>query len=77
LLDHVVHFKRDEMKRAKQKPEAPLCWSIKRTAEALGMDLNAIYRAAHRGDLPCVRVGRRVLIPVEALRRKLASAGME
>ncbi|WP_043644123.1 helix-turn-helix domain-containing protein [Caenispirillum salinarum] len=49
---------------------APLCWTVKEAAVALGMPEKGIYAAVKRGNLPCVRIGGRVLLPkakIEAL----------
>jgi len=36
---------------------------------------NATYEAAKRGDLPVIRIGSRLRVPVAALERMLADAG--
>jgi hypothetical protein len=36
---------------------------------------NASYEAARRGDLPIIRIGGRLRVPVVALERMLANAG--
>ena len=36
---------------------------------------NAAYQAARRGDLPVIRIGRRLRVPIVALERMLAEAG--
>jgi hypothetical protein len=38
----------------------------------LGLGKNASYRAAHRGDLPTIRVGDLIRVPVQQLKKKLA-----
>lgn len=35
----------------------------------------ASYEAAHRGDIPTIRIGRRIRVPVRALEKMLDSAG--
>jgi hypothetical protein len=35
----------------------------------------ASYEAAHRGDIPTIRIGRRIRVPVRALERMLDNAG--
>lgn len=40
--------------------------TIKEVARVLQLDIRTISGAASNGELPCVRVGRRVLIPREA-----------
>jgi hypothetical protein len=36
---------------------------------------NASYEAAKRGDLPVIRIGSRLRVPIAALERMLAEAG--
>jgi hypothetical protein len=36
---------------------------------------NGSYEAARRGDLPVIRIGRRLRVPIVALERMLAEAG--
>jgi hypothetical protein len=40
-----------------------------------GLGRNASYEAARRGDLPTIRIGRLLRVPVVALERKLEEAG--
>ena len=42
--------------------------TIPETAKLLG------YEAARRGEIPTIRIGRRILVPVAALERKLQGA---
>lgn len=37
----------------------------------LGLSRQSAYDAATRGDLPTIRIGRRLLVPTAALRRML------
>jgi hypothetical protein len=37
---------------------------------------NASYEAARRGDIPTIKIGRLLRVPVVALERKLESAGI-
>jgi excisionase family DNA binding protein len=46
--------------------------TIPETAKVLGIGLNQAYEAAKRGDIPNIRVGKRILVPVAALEAKLA-----
>lgn len=45
-----------------------LTYNSKEAAAALGVSLPTMYDLLNRKDFPCVRVGRRVLIPVDGLR---------
>ncbi len=49
--------------------------SVEETAEVLGLSRAAAYAAAKAGDLPVVRVGRRLLVPRFALEKLLLGAG--
>lgn len=37
----------------------------------LGLSRDSAYAAAHRGDLPVIRIGRRMVVPTAALRKLL------
>lgn len=41
------------------------------TARILGVSKASAYAAAARGEIPTIRVGRRLLVPTAALRRML------
>jgi hypothetical protein len=43
--------------------------------EYFGLSRNASYEAARRGDIPTIRIGRLLRVPVVALERKLEEAG--
>lgn len=45
-----------------------LTYNSKEAAAALGVSLPTFYELAARTDFPVVRVGRRVLVPVDGLR---------
>jgi len=38
-------------------------------AKLVAMPLSSFYRLLRRGDVPCVRLGRSVRVPPDALRR--------
>jgi excisionase family DNA binding protein len=48
-----------------------LTYTVQEAAQALGVGRNSAYALLQRGELPCVRVGRRVLIPRDAILRLL------
>ena len=41
------------------------------TGGYLGLSKCSTYDAAHRGEIPTIRIGRRLLVPTAALRRML------
>ena len=48
-----------------------LAFSIGEVSEALGTSRTSVWRWVHSGELPAVKVGGRLLIPAQALRRRL------
>lgn len=54
------------------EPTAAL--SVPETARFLGISRRLVYDGIARGDLPSIRVGRRVLVPRPALDAMLAAA---
>jgi excisionase family DNA binding protein len=45
--------------------------TILEAANALGIGRNAAYEAARRGEIPTIRIGKRLLVPLVALERLL------
>lgn len=48
-------------------------FSVDEAAEILGVSRNSAYAAAKAGELPTIKLGRRLLVPKAALDRLLAS----
>jgi excisionase family DNA binding protein len=48
-------------------------FSVPEAAEILGIDRNSGYAAAKKGELPTIRIGKRLLVPKAALARLLES----
>lgn len=56
--------------------ENPLTISVPAAgAKYLGLSRNSSYAAASRGEIPTIRVGRLLRVPVRAMERKLDEAG--
>jgi excisionase family DNA binding protein len=51
--------------------ELPPTLSVEQAAELVGVGRNAAYRAAHSGDIPAFRVGRKLRVPTAELLRLL------
>lgn len=49
----------------------PPTLSIAEAAELVGIGRNAAYRAAAAGELPAIRIGRRLRVPTARLRELL------
>lgn len=50
--------------------DRPLAMTVPQVAALLDMSPRAVYRAVEAGVIPCVRIGRRILIPTAPLYRK-------
>jgi excisionase family DNA binding protein len=48
-----------------------LAWPVPHAGRKLGLSRDAAYRAARSGQLPTIRIGRRLLVPRAALERML------
>lgn len=46
--------------------------SVEEAARALGLGRNSAYQAVRRGEIPVIRIGRRLVVPKAALERLLA-----
>jgi excisionase family DNA binding protein len=53
-----------------EAPE-PATMSIPAAAELLGISRSAGYRGANRGQIPTIRIGRRLLVPTARLHQLL------
>ncbi len=47
--------------------------TVEETAKRLGIGRNTAYEAVKRGEIPSIRIGRRILVPTKALDNLLAS----
>lgn len=57
-----------------EKTEA-VTMSVPEAGRRLGIGRNAAYDAAARGEIPMIRIGRRMLVPRAAFDRMLEQAG--
>jgi excisionase family DNA binding protein len=56
------------------RPTSSFTVSVPEAARILGIGRNTAYVAARRGDLPTVRIGGRIVVPVHRLVELLDSA---
>jgi len=56
--------------------ETTLTMSVPAAGALVGLNRNAAYAAADRGEIPTVRFGRLRRVPKKALRQKLQEAGL-
>ena len=54
------------------KKTEKLTMTVDEAALALGLSRNSCYQAVETGDIPSIRVGKRILIPRYALERLLS-----
>ena len=52
-------------------PPHPATMTIPEAARLLGISRSAAYRAVARGEIPTIRIGRRLLVPTAKLYRLL------
>ena len=45
--------------------------TITEASKALGVSRNKAYEAARRGEIPTIKIGKRILVPLAALERML------
>jgi excisionase family DNA binding protein len=55
----------------------PLTMKVEEAGKELGISRNAAYAAARTGEIPTIRIGRRLLVPKVAFERMLAEAGQK
>jgi len=49
----------------------PRVYDVKAVTRALGLSRNTVYELIRQGQIPSVRLGRRILVPREALENLL------
>jgi len=52
-----------------------LCLSVRETAALLGLSKNACYAAVARGEIPSMKIGKRLLIPKARFLARVAGQG--
>lgn len=55
--------------------EEKIVLTVEEAGRLLGLSRPTAYQAAARGEIPSIRIGRRILVPVAALSKLLESAG--
>jgi len=64
-----------DAKRQEVTMVTSLVYTIEECADLLSIGRSKAYEAAHTGEIPTIRIGRRLLVPKAALDRMLAEAG--
>jgi excisionase family DNA binding protein len=63
--------KRTYTKGVKVSDERKTC-TVPEAGRMLGIGRAASYEAAHRGEIPTLRIGRKIVVPLAALNRLLS-----
>lgn len=71
----------DQFEKPKRTRKAPapdaLTVSVERAGELLRISRAAAYRAVEKGLIPCLRFGRKIVVPLAALERMVAEVGKQ
>lgn len=54
-----------------------LVYTVEEAGALLNLGRSGAYEAVRRGDIPTIRIGRRLLVPKVALDRLMAEAGQK
>ena len=52
-----------------------IVYTVDQAANLLQISRPSAFRAVKKGEIPVIRIGRRILVPVAALEKLLANAG--
>ena len=66
----MTHNTKTIVKTAEEK----LTYSVSEAAEILGIGRSAAYQGIRTGQVPSVKIGKRIIVPKVALQRKLSDA---
>jgi excisionase family DNA binding protein len=67
--------KQNFKKWRKTMDEEKLTLNVSEAAVRLGISKPSLYQAIKKGEVPVLKIGHRLLIPISALERHLATAG--
>lgn len=48
--------------------------TVPEAAKVLGISRNHAYESAARGEIPSIRIGKRIVVPIDALNRMIEAA---
>ncbi len=65
------------MEKDEQAPKGPTTTVPKAGSYFYGLGRAASYEAAKRGDIPTLKVGKKLIVPLVAMYRKLEQCGTE
>ena len=62
------------IRRDKMEGENKLTFSVQEAGQMLGLCRNSMYQGIAAGEIPCIKIGKRFLIPRDALLKMLGEA---
>ena len=65
-----VHFTAEGIM---EQPFSRRSYTVEEAAQLLGIGRNHAYEAAKRGDIPSIKIGKRIVVPKAALDRMLSA----
>lgn len=57
--------------------ELPDCLTVEEAAKVLRIGRNLAYEAVQTGEIPSIKIGRRIIVPKRALANMLMSNGLQ
>ena len=54
-----------------------IVFTVEETGSILGLSRGSAYDAVRRGDIPAIKIGRRLLVPRVALEKMLTKVGLD
>ena len=68
-------MKGTKMERSEAMNVECLTLTVTEAGKVVGLGRNAAYAAARRGEIPTIRIGRRILVPKAGLKKLLNGEG--
>lgn len=57
------------------KVEEKLVWTVEEAGKLLGLSRPTAYKVVKLGQIPAIRLGKKIVVPKAALEKMLANAG--
>jgi excisionase family DNA binding protein len=71
----IIHHSRFAVTDTTAHVDRRLVYEVPEAGEMLGLNRNAAYAAAKRGDIPTIRIGKLIRVPKAAFNLMLERAG--
>ena len=67
----MIEMKKSAKATRKRRPIKRLTYTVPEAGAKLGIGRNSAYSAAHKGQIPTIRIGDRLVVPIAAFHRML------